>query len=152
MHRLLFQHWSQVPDSWMAIAPNFSFEGDPKMVSADTGAFLFDPLTLTLMQGTRDIAGHSLRVNSWYRSPLLNARTRGAAPLSQHVEGRAVDISTRGRDREHVYLSAMASGWTSFGFYETFIHVGTSGKRWFGSQRAKKLWAPILHKPPTIEI
>lgn len=146
MRRQLFKHYSEVPESWMAIAPNFSFEGDPKMYSGDDGSFLYDPVTLIKAQVTRDIAEHALKVNSWYRSPLLNARTKGAAPLSEHLLGRAVDISTRGRSREHLYLAGMSAGWTSFGFYNTFIHFGTSGRRWFGSQEAKRIWLPILSK------
>lgn len=136
----------------MAIAPNFSFEGDPKMYSRDDGSFLYDPVTLVRMQVTRNIAEHPLTVNSWYRSPLLNARTPGAAPLSEHPMGKAVDISTRGRNREHIYLAALAAGWTSFGFYTSFIHLGTTGRRWFGSTKAKRIWLPILNNTIAVEL
>lgn len=128
----------------MAIAPNFSFEGDPRMYSRDDGSFYYDPVTLIMMQTTRNIVNHALWVNSWYRSPLLNAITRGASPVSEHLVGRAVDISTVGYDRERIYRAGIEAGFTSMGFYNTFIHFGRSGKRWFGSHQSKLIWAPIL--------
>lgn len=152
MRRKLFQHYSEVPASWMAIAPNFSFAGDPKMVSADTGAFLYDPVILIQAQVMRDVLELPLTVNSWYRSPLLNAHTPGASPISEHPQGRAIDFSTRGRDRAQMYWAARVAGFTSFGFYKTFIHVGTSGKRWFGSHEAKRIWTPLLNNSIAVEL
>ena len=146
MKRTLFDHWSMVPDSWMAPFSYFSFEGDPKMVSSDDGSFLYDPVTLMMAQSMRYSFGGSLEVNSWYRSLLLNSVTPGAVPLSEHPQGRAIDFSTRGRNRASMFRAAKEAGFTSFGFYNTFIHVGRSGRQWFGSQEAKQVWEPILRQ------
>ena len=40
----------------------------------------------------RTIKGCSIRVNSAFRTPQLNARLKGSAPRSYHLQGRAADI------------------------------------------------------------
>ncbi len=48
---------------------------------------VFEPL--------REWAKHPIRVNSFYRSPKLNAEVRGSLK-SSHLSGQAIDISTLG--------------------------------------------------------
>lgn len=40
----------------------------------------------------RDLLGHPIHVNSWYRSPKVNAAI-GGAKLSAHMEGSAIDLT-----------------------------------------------------------
>jgi hypothetical protein len=49
-----------------------------------------------VLQPVRDLYGKTVHVNSGYRSPELNKAVGGAAN-SQHVQGRAADISVGGK-------------------------------------------------------
>lgn len=136
----------------MAVCPSFTFQGDKKMAAPD-GSFLYDEETLTRLQRYRDIMAAPVRINSLYRTPMQNAMTPGASPTSEHLNGRAVDLSTRGRDPEQCWHAAVMAGFTGLGFYNTFIHVDTGRERaWFGSRSAKALWTPILSGPPAIRL
>ena len=46
-----------------------------------------------VMQPLRDLYGKPIHVNSGYRSPALN-ESLGGAPNSQHLQGKAADITT----------------------------------------------------------
>lgn len=49
--------------------------------------------TATHMEIVRAILGRNgIKINSWYRSPLVNKRV-GGVPTSEHAEGRAVDFT-----------------------------------------------------------
>jgi hypothetical protein len=41
---------------------------------------------------TTNPKAHSRRVNSGWRPPALNAKTPGAAPMSNHMTGKAIDV------------------------------------------------------------
>jgi hypothetical protein len=49
-----------------------------------------------VLQPVRDLYGKTVHVNSGYRSPELNKAVGGAAN-SQHIQGRAADISVGGK-------------------------------------------------------
>jgi len=46
----------------------------------------------------------------------------GGAPLSQHLR-LAADISLVGHDKRALLLACRRAGFTSFGFYNTFLHI-----------------------------
>lgn len=147
--KALFYHWTDIPDDWMKVCPSFQFDTDLRMVSSD-GSFLYDSLFLERLQLMRDILDQPMRINCLYRNPVHNARTPGSSPLSMHIEGRAADIDLRGRDREAFYLAALEAGMSGLGFYNSFLHVDDSRRRfWYGSSSSKKTWAStILGKSP----
>jgi len=61
----------------------------PTVWRADRAAAL-----AAVFEALRAAAGHRpLRVLSAYRTPAYNARVPGAAPNSQHVKGRALDVA-----------------------------------------------------------
>ena len=98
-------------------------------------ARLFDLLATvqtyaTLRQG-RPI---ELVLNSGYRTPRRNATIEGAAANSQHIHGRAADISVEGVSHQDVRDAAEASGAPGLGRYASFTHldVGPPGRRWRG--------------------
>ena len=95
---------------------------------------------LNRLQSARTEIGKPFRINSAKRCRLHNARV-GGAPMSFHKTGEAVDISTNGHDREALFKALMNSGFTGFGFYQTFIHVDIGRPRsWSGGKESDKLW------------
>lgn len=46
----------------------------------------------------REAYGKSITTNSGYRSPALNAVTKGASNTSQHMTGEAVDITVKSKE------------------------------------------------------
>ena len=58
-------------------------------------------LCMNILEPLRHALG-PVRISSGYRCPALNAAI-GGARCSQHMEGRAADISVNGRDLDDVY-------------------------------------------------
>lgn len=132
---MIYSHYSLVPsETWRW--PNFS----PLEIACPCcGEVFLDVDAMDKLQRTREIMGKPLRINSAHRCPIHNARV-GGAPLSQHKK-IAFDISTHGHDRQKLYKACVDAGFTTFGFYTTFLHVDTRlGRRWYSSERAKELW------------
>lgn len=89
---------------------------------------------LALENLTRDFGKGAFIINSAYRSPKYNSRV-GGAKYSQHVEGRAFDISRAsiGGQQEIIRFLQLAvkHGFVGFGLYNSFIHIDTgSGRYW----------------------
>jgi hypothetical protein len=76
--------------------------------------------------------GNKQTINSAYRTPAYNARQPGAAANSQHIQGRAIDVSRSTLGDEETFLKhAVESGFVGFGFYDSFIHIDTAhGRVW----------------------
>lgn len=77
----------------------------------------------------RQYIGTAIYINSGYRSKRLNTIVCGA-PTSQHMEGRAADITTL-RDKVDVNLFNFIVDKIDFDQcirYKTFIHVSYNGK------------------------
>ena len=96
---------------------------------------LFD-LLATLQSSLSAIHDRAIPVtlNSGYRTRERNATIEGAAPNSQHVHGRAADITLNGIRPGTVAESADLIGAPGLGRYRTFTHldVGPEGRRWGG--------------------
>ena len=85
----------------MNLSPNFTLEEATVSETAAREEIDNTPSTTTvcIMSGTASLMEqvrsvlHSkgIHINSWYRSPLLNA-TIGSKPTSQHCKGEAVDF------------------------------------------------------------
>lgn len=78
----------------------------------------------------------SLTINSGRRSRAYNSTLDGAAKDSEHINGRATDISTRGMSDEQriaFVKTATEVGFGGVGIYDTFIHLDTGKVRtWLG--------------------
>ena len=96
---------------------------------------LFD-LLATLQSSLSAIHDRAILVtlNSGYRTRERNATIEGAAPNSQHVHGRAADITLSGITPRVVADSADLIGTPGIGRYRSFTHVdvGPAGRRWRG--------------------
>lgn len=73
-----------------------------------------------------------LTLHSGYRTPERNRTIEGAAVHSQHIVGRAADISAAGVDRKRIVDVAEIAGAHGLGQYREFTHVdvGRRGRRW----------------------
>ena len=101
------------------------------------------PEFMQRLERAREIAGAPFHILSAHRCSLHNARI-GGAPFSQHLR-LAADIATHNHERAQLLMAARDSGFTGFGYYETFLHLDMGRKRhWFSTQRAKDTWQPIL--------
>ncbi|WP_268808819.1 YcbK family protein [Pseudobacteriovorax antillogorgiicola] len=78
------------------------------------------------MQALRDIIGKPFKINSWFRCLAYNRTLAGSSQKSQHILGKATDISTRGwSDNEIMSLISKAYllGFKGIGIYPTFVHL-----------------------------
>lgn len=121
----------QIPDG-------IADEADLKGLSFADHTSKGNPLTLEKQitkyqaQKLHDLMGvigvSSLNINSGRRSKEYNSTLEGAADKSEHLNGRATDISTRGMsDAQRVAFVKAASqvGFGGIGVYDTFIHLDT---------------------------
>lgn len=76
------------------------------------------------IQELRKILGCPVIINSGYRTPEYNKKVGGSS-ISQHMLGKAVDISTRNLDIDDETLIRICKnlGFTGIGIYDTWIHV-----------------------------
>jgi len=137
-------HYSEIDRSqWDRFFPNFS----PKEFACPCcGELVFDIELLqsvSMLQAARTYLGLPIKVNSAHRCAIHNARVGGAAK-SMHKR-IAFDLSTRGIDRLKLLKALKRAGFTTFGLYNTFIHTDIRpGRRWYGSDSARKLWNQLL--------
>ena len=64
-------------------------------------------LVKNVLQPLRDFLGESIVINSGYRSPEVNAATKGSSATSQHCKGEAADIITVGYPMRDMFLHIM---------------------------------------------
>ena len=89
------------------------------------------------LQVLRDFLGTSLHINSGYRSPAHNKKV-GGAKFSQHVEGKAADISSSKFTPDQIHaaiLKLIGEGLmkdSGLGLYDSFCHydVRDNKARW----------------------
>lgn len=101
---------------------------------------------VALLQKIRDHFGKAITINSGYRTAAWNAKN-GGAPKSQHLLGKAADITISGVTPLAVaqyaeFLQPMAGG---IGLYQSFTHVDVRDvrTRWdsrTGTQTAVSGW------------
>lgn len=98
-------------------------------------------------ENIRRLCGNrSLVIHSAYRTPEWNKHVRGA-PSSQHIQGRALDISSRSISSYFLYniiqRNADALGVRGIGLYPTFIHVDIR------ESKSLVIWSPNVHTDKT---
>lgn len=134
----IISHYSQVDwDSkrW----PNFSPE-EPYIACKCCGEFYMNERLFDKLQRARNILGKSMTINSGHRCVTYNSTLDGASSKSQHLK-LAFDISVGEHDRCKLLKALVMARFTSFGFYETFIHVDDTGTRmWSQSKKIRRLW------------
>ena len=84
------------------------------------------PKLLTLLQALRDDVGFSLIINSGFRCENHNKELVFSSSKSQHLLGKAVDVSTKtltGEQKHRLLTSVFKNGFKGVGVYSTFIHV-----------------------------
>lgn len=138
---ILYNHWKEVPiESWKW--KNFG-PGEPFLACRHCGKFYLEEASMDRLQLARDEFGKPISVNSGHRCPIYNARI-GGAPLSRH-KLIAFDISIVGYDPLEMLEALQKGGFTTFGFYDTFIHTDIRpNRRWFGNKNAKEKWTKLL--------
>jgi uncharacterized protein YcbK (DUF882 family) len=85
-----------------------------------------DPHLLAVLQTVRDDVGFSLHINSGFRCETHNTTVGGKKSKSQHLLGKAVDISTKnmsGAQKFALLKAAFNRGFTGVGVYPTFFHL-----------------------------
>ena len=92
-----------------------------------------DPELVRKLQQLRDRIGKPISITSGYRCPAHN-RAVGGATQSQHLTGKAADITVKGMAPAVVADHAEAVGFGGIGRYATFTHVDTRSEkaRWNG--------------------
>ena len=90
------------------------------------------------LQALRDYLGEPIHINSGYRTPEYNATLEGSAKHSQHMVGKAADITVKSRTPNELYAiiekliqeGKMKDG--GHGIYNTFNHydVRDGHSRW----------------------
>lgn len=124
---MLYSHYSEVPKSaW----PCKYFT--PKEIACKgDGSLLIDTDALLKLDALRKAIGKPIIITSGYRSLEHNQRV-GGSPRSQHMFGKAFDISLARHDRRALLDAAKSVGFTGFGLYSTFLHVDTARPRTWG--------------------
>ena len=89
----------------------------------------FDTMDVETVEIVQELCDHfktKVRVHSGARCKVYNSLINGA-PKSQHMLGRAMDISLDGVSPETVYkyLTKEYPHMYGFGLYNTFVHVDT---------------------------
>ena len=137
----LYRHFSEAPlDMWPW--PNF-LPNEYRLSCPCCGELYLDERYMDAVQKVRELLGKPVRLNSGHRCPIHNAHV-GGAPLSEHKR-IAFDISIIGQDRGDLVRACKDAGFSSFGGYQTFLHTDLRpGRRWFGNEKARKLWTGVL--------
>jgi uncharacterized protein YcbK (DUF882 family) len=118
---------------------------DPRAVACRCcGETFVDPIALDAFERLAQSLGEKPVVTSGHRCAQHNARV-GGAPLSMHKR-LAFDIALAGHDRAALFAAARASGFTGFGFGQTFLHLDTRARpaHWFYGQRSMTQWTSVL--------
>lgn len=126
----IFNSWRDFPmERWRW--PSFSPE---ELACRGTGKLLIHEPSLDMLQALRDLLGVPMLVNSAYRTPQYNATLPGAAKNSQHLVGRAYDISMLNHDPARFITAAVQVGFTGVGTYpgSNFVHIDTGPQRRWG--------------------
>jgi|TARA_R110000787_G_scaffold89609_1_gene189541 zinc D-Ala-D-Ala carboxypeptidase len=129
---IFYEHYSDAEKDW-------SYEYfKPKEIAskgeswAGGGSLLVNHEAMDTLEASRKLVGSPFLIWSAYRSPLHNAMV-GGAPKSAHKDGIAFDISIVNHNKQDLLEACMESGFGSFGFYTSFLHVDMRKGRVWGS-------------------
>ena len=111
-----------------------------------------DPATAAALDSVRQCTQRRYRLRSGWRSEETNRRVGGASN-SQHLHGRAVDLTVPHSHRDTLYACARAAGFTGFGWGSRTTHLDRGPARWWtyddrGRARSGAAAMAHLHKAP----
>lgn len=133
---MIYEHYSDYTGPWLW--DNFSAK---ELSCPCCGEYYHSVQTLNQIQYARQLIGKALTINSAHRCRKHN-REVGGAIASEHLR-IALDVSIVGHDGYTVLGMLKAAGFTTFGFYKSFIHTDIRyGRRWFGAG-AKSCWTEL---------
>lgn len=137
-HARILAHYSLA--EWdRARWPNFS---PAEFACNHCGELYWAPAVFDMAQRVRTLLGKPIRFNSAHRCWLHNAAV-GGAPKSEHKK-IALDISIIGHDRRALLEACRQAGFTTFGFYSTFLHTDPRpGRRW-ATKGGRSAWKDLL--------
>ncbi len=94
------------------------------------GMVKVEPLLVERLQKLRDAIGRPLHITSGFRCPAHNDAVGGAS-LSQHLYGKAADISISNLPLTPVQLAQIAEavGFDGIGIYPNFVHIDIRGRK-----------------------
>lgn len=149
MPMLRYDHWQQFPLAnwrWPSFSPEELRNRDP-----DNPELIIDIDAGDRLQQLRDLLGHPIIVVSAGRTPEWN-RHVGGAKNSQHLKGRAFDVSMENQDPVTFEATARAVGFTGFGYYpgarRPFMHIDTGPARSWGKRFPPRKPAPVPRPRP----
>lgn len=137
------------PDEVYTSADNFpsQYFSVNELASKGDGSVKADGELLNAANAMREKFGGPVAVTSGYRDPAYNEK-KGGAKRSQHMEGKALDVSMAGMDTEdkkRLLRSALESGFRGIGFYAkspNMLHVDVGEKRtWHWGLSNVPAWA-----------
>ena len=131
--------WRTAP--WQASRwPNFSAR---ELACPCCGEISVVPQALDAIEALRIAMAAPLVVDSGHRCALHNARV-GGAPLSRH-KTLAFDVRLRGHDPMRLREAARASGFSGFGYGNTFLHLDVRARpaHWFYGKRSIAKWTSL---------
>lgn len=101
-------------------------------------ALIFDQRMIDYLQILRDILGRPFVIDSFFRCRFHNSSLSNSSPRSQHLLGKAVDISTKGWTSNEKWrlISSAFTYRCSVGIYAGHIHLDVrigDPKLWYGS-------------------
>lgn len=137
---VLYEHYEDAIREWdFKRWPHFSPD-EPTLACPLTGTFYLDPVSFDFLESARVDISIPFTINSGHRSPEHNIAI-GGAPKSAHLK-IAFDISLNGHDKHKLHGALKTAGFTSFGFYKTFIHTDTRtpARLWYGGEEARRIW------------
>lgn len=138
---MLYKHWSDFDMSeweW----PNFTPE---ELSCKHCGEYYHDPDSLNKLQKARSLKGKPFIINSARRCEYYNDVVVKGSANSIHKRWIAFDISLSGHNKKELMKCLFDAGFTTFGMYNTFIHVDTRDyRRWYSVTGViKKEWQAI---------
>lgn len=144
---MIYERWQDVPwdaDRWPNFQPlELACRCPVARPHYCAGEFYYDPDFFDALQRLRTAMNAPIQLNSAHRCELRNAYV-GGAPMSQHKK-IAGDVRLAGHNPGALYENAVEAGFTTFGFYRSFLHVDLRpGRRWFSSQGAREQWESYL--------
>ncbi|MGL5711955.1 MAG: D-Ala-D-Ala carboxypeptidase family metallohydrolase [Paraclostridium sp.] len=80
--------------------------------------------TASSLDRLREVLGRPITINSWYRNKQVNDAV-GGAKASDHMQGRATDITVSGLTPKQVYDAVIASDFPFHKLivYSSFVHI-----------------------------
>lgn len=124
-----YKHYQDYPVNrwrWPSFSPR-------EMASKREGELMIDADAMDKLQALRNALGAPMIINSAYRSDAHN-KAVGGAKASQHLTGKAFDVSMTNHTPAAFIAAARRAGFTGIGTYprQNFVHIDTGPARSWG--------------------